>query len=258
MDLGLQDKVVLITGGSDGLGAATAAGVVAEGAAVAICARGAERLEATAERLRAAGGDVLAVPTDVTVPDQIEEFVAQALDRFGRIDALVNNAGVHAGAPFESVTDEAWIADLDLKLMAALRATRAVLPHLRQRGGSIVNVLAVAAKAAGANSMPSSVSRAAGMTFTKALSKEVGADAIRVNAVLVGIIESDQWVRTAAARGVEPEQVHRELAAALGIPLGRVGRSREFGELVTFLVSDRATYVTGTAINIDGGLSAVV
>ena len=171
MDMGLRGKVVLITGGSDGLGAAVAARLVEEGAAVAICARGEERLDRTAARLRELGGDVVAVRTDVTVPGELEHFVASAHDRWGRIDALVNNAGVSAAGPFESVTDELWHQDLDLKLMAALRASRAVLPHLREQdGGAIVNVLAIAAKSPPANSMPSSVSRAAGMAFTKALS----------------------------------------------------------------------------------------
>ncbi|CAN5640340.1 SDR family oxidoreductase [soil metagenome] len=258
MDLGLHGKVVLITGGSDGLGAATAARVVEEGAAVAICARGQERLAATADRLRGLGGDVLAVPTDVTEPEQVDAFVAAAYDRWGRIDGLVNNAGVHAGAPFESVTDEAWHADLDLKLMAALRATRAAMPHLRAHGGSVVNVLAISAKAPGPGSMPSSVSRAAGMAFRKALSKEVGVDGVRANAVLVGILESDQWVRAAAGRGVPVEQVHQEMATALNIPLGRVGRSEEFADVTAFLLSERSSYVSGAAINVEGGLSGAV
>jgi NAD(P)-dependent dehydrogenase (short-subunit alcohol dehydrogenase family) len=258
MDLGLHGKVALVTGGSDGLGAATAARLVEEGASVAICARGEERLERTAARLREVGGDVLAVPTDVTRGADVDRFVAAALERWGRIDALVNNAGVHAGAPFESVTDEQWEADLGLKLQAAIRATRAALPALRAQGGAVVNVLAMAAKAPGAGSMPSSVSRAAGMAFTKALSKEVAADDVRVNAVLVGIIESDQWARRAADRGVPVEQVHQELATGLGIPLGRVGRAAEFADLVAYLVSERSSYVTGTAINVDGGLSPAV
>ncbi|MHB1140034.1 MAG: SDR family NAD(P)-dependent oxidoreductase, partial [Microthrixaceae bacterium] len=177
MDLGLQDKVVLITGGSDGLGAAVAARAAAEGAAVALCARGAERLSRTAERLRDTGADVLAVPADVTDRDQVERFVGAALDRWGRIDGLVNNAGAAAAAALEAITDERWVQDLDLKLHAARHTTIAALPALREHGGSIVNVLAIAAKAPGGSSMPSSVSRAAGMALTMALSREVGADA---------------------------------------------------------------------------------
>jgi len=258
MDLGLQDKVVLVTGGSDGLGAAVAARVAEAGAAVAICARGHERLEQVAERLRSTGADVLAVRADVTDRAQIEQFVQSAGQRWGRIDALVNNAGVSAAGAFESISDDDWDADLQLKLHAARHATIAALPLLRARGGSVVNVLAIAAKAPPGSSMPSSVSRAAGMALTKALSREVGADAVRVNAVLVGVIESDQWVRRAAAQEVPVEEVHAQLVRSLDIPLGRVGRAEEFADLVTYLVSERSTYVTGTAINVDGGLSPVV
>ncbi len=258
MDLGLKDEVVLVTGGSDGLGAAVAARLVEEGAKVALCARGEARLEATAERLRHSGGDVLAVAADVTDRRQIERFAAAALDRWGRIDGLVNNAGAAAAATLEAISDETWTHDLDLKLHAARHTTIAALPALRAGGGSIVNVLAIAAKAPGGSSMPSSVSRAAGMALTKALSREVGADGVRVNAVLVGVIESDQWVRRAAAQEVPVEEVHAQLVRSLDIPLGRVGRAEEFADLVVYLLSARSSYVTGTAINVDGGLSPVV
>lgn len=259
MDLELDGRVVVITGGSDGLGAGLARRLVAEGAAVALCARGADRLERLAAELAATGGgDVLATPLDVTEPGAVESFVEDAVARFGRLDGLVNNAGAAAAHRFDRISDEDWADDLDLKLHAAVRATRTALPHLRHRGGAVLNVLATAAKAPPAASMPSSVSRAAGMAMTKALANEVGPEGVRVNAVLVGLVRSDQWRRMAQSRGVELEQLYTDLAHHSGVPLGRVGRTEEFADLAAFLLSPRAGYVTGTAVNLDGGLSPVV
>jgi NAD(P)-dependent dehydrogenase (short-subunit alcohol dehydrogenase family) len=257
MDLQLRDKVVLVTGGSDGLGAAAVQRLAQEGARVAFCGRSAEKLERV--RAGAAGGQVLAVQADVTRPGDCERFVAEALRAFGRIDALVNNAGTAAGKPFESLDDAAWAADLELKLMGAVRLIRGVLPHLRKAGGgSILNVLAISAKAPGARSAPSSVSRAAGLALTKALSKELGPEGVRVNAVLIGLVESGQWQRRAEASGQTLDALYAQLAQDHGIPLGRVGRSEEFADLVSFLVSPRAAYLSGAAINLDGGLSSAV
>jgi NAD(P)-dependent dehydrogenase (short-subunit alcohol dehydrogenase family) len=259
MDLELGGKVVLVTGGSDGLGAATAHRLVREGARVALCARGAERLEATAASLRDAGGDVLAVRADVARAEDVERFVGAAHAKWGRVDALVNNAGSAAAGAFVSVSDEAWEADLQLKLFGAVRASRLVLPHLQAvGGGAIVNVLSIRAKTPNANSTPSSVTRAAGMALTKALSKEWGVHGIRVNAVLVGMIESAQWEGRAKKAGRPLDVLGVEAAREAGVPLGRLGRAEEFASLVAFLLSPRAGYVSGTAINVDGGLSATV
>src|SRR3954451_3088867 len=256
MDLHLHGSAFLITGGSDGLGAARAERLLEEGANVAICGRDPERLEAARMRLAGRGGDVLAVPADVTRVDDLTRFVTAAADRWQRIDGLVNNAGRSAAGRLEQLSDQDWSDDLELKVLAAVRATRLVLPHLRAGGGgSIVNVLAIAAKTPGAGSMPSSTSRAAGMAMTKALSKELGPDRIRVNAVLIGLIESGQWVRRAEESGRSVEQVYADLLAANDIPLGRIGRAGEFADLIAFLLSDRAAYLTGTAINLDGGTS---
>ena len=170
----------------------------------------------------------------------------------------MHNAGRSAAGKLEETDDALWEGDLQLKLMGAVRLTRMALPHLRQRGGSAVFTLAMAAKAPGAGSAPSSVSRAAGMALTKALSKELAPDGIRVNAILIGLIESGQWVRGAAAAGVALPEYYARLAAGAGIPLGRIGRSEEFADLASFLLSARSSYLTGTAINLDGGLSPVV
>jgi NAD(P)-dependent dehydrogenase (short-subunit alcohol dehydrogenase family) len=259
MDLQLKNTVVLVTGGSDGLGAAACVRLAQEGARVAFCGRSAEKLERTRAAVRATGGEGLAVQADVTRPEDCERFLAESVRAYGRIDALINNAGTAAARPFEAVDDAAWAADLDLKLMAQVRLIRGALPHLRAAGGgSILNVLALAAKAPGARSAPSSVSRAAGMALTKALSKELGPDGIRVNAVLIGLVESGQWERRAAGAGQSAEALYGQLARDNAIPLGRVGRSEEFADLAAFLVSPRAGYLSGTAINLDGGLSSAV
>lgn len=257
MDLELSGKAVLVTGGSSGLGRALCHRLAVEGAGVAFCGRDPERLEATRVELESAGGDVMAVSADVSRPEDRARFVEGAVERWGRIDGLVNNAGTAAAKPLVDIPDEEWEADLQLKLLAAAGLCRLALPHLGN-GGSIVNVLAVAGKAPGASSMPSSVSRAAGMALTKALSKEVGPDGVRVNAVLIGLVESGQWDRMAEASGTPVDRLYESMARNAGIPLGRVGKGEEFADLVAFLLSPRAGYVSGTAINLDGGLSGVV
>jgi NAD(P)-dependent dehydrogenase (short-subunit alcohol dehydrogenase family) len=176
MDLHLHGSAILITGGTDGLGAALAQKLVEEGASVGICGRDPNRLETTRNRLVGLGGDVLAVQADVTRPEQLEYFVDAAAERWGRLDGLVNNAGRSSAGRVEQVTDQEWTGDLELKLLAAVRAVRLTLPHLRAAGGgSIVNVLAVSAKVPGAGSLPTSASRAAGLALTKSTAANGGA-----------------------------------------------------------------------------------
>jgi len=257
VDLQLEGNVVLVTGGSAGLGRAVAHGLVAEGARVVLCARDAQRLSETETALKAAGGEVEAVTADVREPDDLRRFLDVALDRFGRVDGLVNNAGASMAKPLADSTDEEWVDDLTVKVLAAVRLTRMALPALQASGGAVVNVLAVSAKAQAARSSPSSVSRAAGLGLTKTLSKELGSTGVRVNAVLVGFIRSAQWDRVAATTGRPVEDVYRDLAADTGIPLGRVGTAAEFADAVCYLLSRRASYVTGSALHLDGGLSPV-
>jgi NAD(P)-dependent dehydrogenase (short-subunit alcohol dehydrogenase family) len=259
MDLHLDGKVVLITGGTDGLGAALADRLVEEGARVAVCGRDPHRLSATERRLREAGGDALAVQADVTRPADLERFVGAAVARWDRLDGLVNNAGKSAAGPIDQVSDEDWIADLDLKVLAAARCTRLAVPHLvAAGGGAIVNVLNVGARAPGASSLPTTASRAAGLAITKAASKDLGRHGIRVNAVLIGLVQSGQWRRRADATAQSEEELYRQLAEHADIPLGRVGRSEEFADLAAYLLSGRSSYVTGSAINLDGGTSPVI
>ncbi len=255
MQLGLDNKVFVVTGGSDGLGRALARGLVSEGARVALCARSEDKLAETVAALEAAGGDVLGVRADVTRPDDLVALIDRTLERWRRIDGVVNNAGRSAGRPVVDIADEAWTEDLELKLLAAARLVRLAVPHLRANGGSVVNVLSIAARAPGARSAPSSVSRAAGLALTKVLSQELGVDGIRVNAVLIGLVESGQWTRAAAESGTPLPELYAAMADNAGIPLGRVGRAEEFADLVSYLLSPRSSYVSGTAINLDGGLS---
>lgn len=258
MDLELRGKVVLITGGTDGLGLALAQRLVGEGAAVAICGRNEERLAAAEGGLVAQGADVLALRADAEKAEDITQFVQGAVARWGKIDGVVHNAGRSAAGTLEANDDAVWEGDLQLKLMGAVRLIRASLPSLRQSRGAALLTLAMAAKAPGPASEPSSVSRAAGMALMKSLSKELGHDGIRVNAILIGLIESGQWVRAAAAAAMELPPFYARLAANAAIPLGRVGRAEEFADLASFLLSARASYLTGTAINLDGGLSPAV
>jgi NAD(P)-dependent dehydrogenase (short-subunit alcohol dehydrogenase family) len=254
MDLHLNGRVVLITGGTDGLGAALADRLIEEGARVAVCGRDPGRLAATEQRLRDAGGDALVVQADVTRPADLERFVAAAVDRWGRLDGLVNNAGRSSAGPVDQVSDEDWIADLNLKVLGAVRGTRLAVPHLvAAGGGAIVNVLAVSARTPGASSLPTAASRAAGLAITKAASKDLGRHGIRVNAVLIGIVASGQSRRRAAAAGQSEEELYRQIGQ--NIPLGRIGRPGEFADLAAYLLSDRSSYVTGSAINLDGGTS---
>ena len=262
MDLGLTGKVAIVTGGSEGIGRATAASLGREGARVVIAARRAEVLEQVATALSGEhDATIIPVAADVRQAADVERLIATTIERFGRLDILVNNAGTSAAGPFSSVTDEAWQADLDLKLFAAIRACRLALPHLRAAGGgSIINLLNIGAKQPGASSVPTSVSRAAGLALTKALSKEFAADNVRVNAVLIGMIKSGQnertWQRTSPDSSLE--EFYAASAKQRGIPLGRVGEAEETGDLIAFLASARAAYISGVAINMDGGLSAVV
>ena len=260
MDLGLEGKVAIVTGGSAGIGRAVAACLAREGARVAIGARRAEVLEQAADALREqTGGDILPIPADVSKDEDVRRLVEGAAERFGRLDILVNNAGTSAAAGFEKVGDDAWQEDLDLKLFAAIRSVRLAVPRLeRAGGGSIVNVVNIGAKAPPGASLPTSVSRAAGIALTKALSKELAPRQIRVNAVCIGVIKSDQWTRRATALGQDLDDYYASVVSQRGVPLGRIGEAEEVGDLVTFLVSERGRYITGTAINVDGGISPVV
>ncbi len=254
MELGLKNKTAIITGGSKGIGFSTALHLAKEGANVAIFARDEAYLEKAANRIKEeTGRDVFYLAKDVTKKDDCYSLVEETAKHFNGIDILINNAGTSMAFPFEEFESDVWETDLDLKLFAAIHCSKAALPYLKKQGGAIVNVTASMAKTPGASSMPTSVSRAAGMAFTKALSKDVGKYGIRVNTVCIGLIRSDQiekkWKRLYP--DLSWEQFSR--LEEHQVPLGRIGETEEAAKVITFLVSDAASYISGTSINIDGG-----
>lgn len=260
MNLGLRDGTFLITGGTAGLGLGLAQTLATEGARVAICGRDPERLVAATAQLEQSGGEVLAMQTDVTELDQLTDAFAQIGAKWGVLDGIVNNAGIATGGMFADVDDATWGFDFDLKLRAITRTVRLGIPLLEKssRSASVLNVLSVYARFQPAGSMPSSVFRAGGLALTKGLSHELGPAGIRVNAALIGFVHSDQWVRGAEAANQSIAEFEAGRAAKMRIPLGRAGTTEEFADVAAFLLSERASYLTGTALNIDGGLSAVI
>jgi 3-oxoacyl-[acyl-carrier protein] reductase len=257
VELGLKGKVAVVTGGTEGIGRATALRLAREGAKVAICARRQEPLDQTAAEIKKAGAEVLTVSADMSKAADIERFMKAVIDRFGRIDILVNNAGTSARGKFLEIEDKTWNSDIELKVFGAIRCTRLAVPHMKKHGGGrIVNITISSAKQPGAESYPTSVSRAAGLALTKALSKEYAADNILVNTVCIGKIKSGQHERRYTREGKKAEDYYREVSK--DIPLGRVGEAEEVASVITFLVSDAASYVTGTSVNLDGGISGTL
>jgi len=260
MDIKLDGRSAVITGGSKGLGLAVATQFAASGADVAILARRPDVLEeAKASIAKTAKGRVAAFACDVSKPDEIEAAFAQVTEALGKVDIVVNNAGASRALPFMSITDAMWQEDFDLKLFGAIRLTRLAWPQMiERRWGRVINVLNIGAKAPRANGAPTAVTRAAGMALTKILAGEGAPHNVLVNALLVGQIDSDQWVRRHAAAGTNEPYEDYIKGLATDIPLGRLGQAQEFAATACFLCSDQAGYITGTALNVDGGRSPVV
>jgi NAD(P)-dependent dehydrogenase (short-subunit alcohol dehydrogenase family) len=260
MILSATGRTVLITGGSEGLGLATAIAYARAGAKVAILARRQQQLDEARGKIAAAGtGEVCAVSCDVTSASDLERAHATVVSTLGGVDVLINNAGKAQAFAFEGVSDEVWQSDIDLKLFAAIRLTRLVWPGMKERRwGRVINVLNTFAKAPLPNTAPTSVTRAAGLALTKVLGSEGAPHNILVNALLVGLIESEQIARFHAASG--SPKPYDEFVAGMGekIPIGRIGRAEEFASAALFLGSEAASYLTGTSINVDGGSCPVV
>jgi 3-oxoacyl-[acyl-carrier protein] reductase len=258
LQIDLSGRTAIVTGGSKGIGLAVATRLTASGADVAILARGREALDQAVKAIRAtARGRLVAAQGDVAVAADVKRAFDEVMAAFGKIDIVVNNAGTSRTAAFDAVTDEMWREDFDQKLFAAIRLTRLVWPQMKERRwGRIINVLNIGAKAPRPGSAPTSVTRAAGMALTKVLAGEGAPHNVLVNALLVGFIEADQHVQRAARLGTELNDYYRERGKE--VPLGRIGRAEEFANIACFLVSDAGSYITGTAINVDGGRSSVV
>jgi 3-oxoacyl-[acyl-carrier protein] reductase len=256
VNLGLEGGRALVTGGSKGLGAAIARELVSEGVRVAICSRSEDEVRAAAEEL----GVAYAQPADVTDPEQVRDFVARSAEALGGIDFLVNNAGGAHPGNFQSLTDENWSADYDVKVFSLIRCCREVLPHMRAAGGGrIVNIGAVYSRYPDPTFFATSVNRAAGNSFTKALALEVAKDGVLVNGVNIGFVITPQWDNIHKRRA--PDVPREEFFAAFArqeVPLGRFGTPDEVSGLVTFLLSERASYITGASIDVAGGMGKYV
>ena len=255
-DLGLKDKVILITGGSDGLGYASAELLSSQGANVVICGRRGDYLKEKADIItERTKNQVLAIQADVSKADDCKKLVEETISNFKKINVLVNNAGASAAGLFEDVTDKNWEDDINLKLMSTVRMCRLVIPYMKSNEeGVIINATIGGGKAPNAGSLPTTVSRAAGINLTKSLANEYAKNNIRVNTICIGLIKSAQWDRRSGAGSVD----ELYLKMAKKVPMGKVGEEMDYANLVAFLSSKRSSYITGTAINLDGGLCPVV
>lgn len=258
MDLGLKGKAALVAAASQGMGRAIARNLAREGARVAICARNKEPLEAAAAAIRKeTRAEVVAVPADVSRLADATAFVDRARAAFGGVDILVINAGGPPTGRFEALTEEQWAKAYDLTLMSAVRLARAAVPSMRSRGGgSIVAITSITVKQPLDDLLLSNAMRSAVVGLVKTLSRELAPDRIRVNAIAPGLVATDRLIELhknrAEREGRSVEDVGKE--EAMAIPLGRFGKPEEIADFVTYLVSDRASYVTGNVIQVDGGM----
>jgi 3-oxoacyl-[acyl-carrier protein] reductase len=254
MDLGLKGKTALVTASSKGMGKACALGLAAEGARVVMCARTESELTAAADEVRArTGGEVLAMTADVTRAEQVKALVARARDAFGGVDVLVANAGGPPRGVFQDLADEQWYGAFEVSLLSVVRLIREVLPGMRQRRwGRIITIQSTSVKEPIPGLDLSNAVRPGTAGLMKTLSRDLGRDNILVNTVCPGRILTDRLLSGARQAGLPPEEYARQVGA--DVPLGRVGTAEEFANVVVFLASERASYVTGVAIQVDGGL----
>jgi 3-oxoacyl-[acyl-carrier protein] reductase len=257
MDLGLKDKVALVVASSRGLGRAVAEELAAEGALLVLCARDAETLAHTAAEIaESSGAHILAVPADVTVVNDIKRVVESGTERFGGIDILVTNAGGPPAGTFEQLTREQWEEAARLTLFSAIELARQVLPGMKERRwGRILNITSIAVKQPVENLMLSNSLRAGLTGFARTLANEVAAQGITVNNILPGYTRTERLEELAQMMADKQGISAKEFSAIWEkeIPMGRLGEPREFAALAAFLVSERASYITGTSIQVDGG-----
>lgn len=258
MDLGIKGRSAIVTGASRGIGRETARQFLEEGVRVTICGRNTETLEQTrAELLKATGGEIHAVTADMTKPDDIARLVESAKKQFGGVDILVNNAGQMYSGRFDVMTDAGLKEQLETKLFGFLRAIRLVHPLMKaQRWGRIVNLIGGAGKEPDPYMFGSGITNSGLLNITKSLSTEFGEDGILVNAVCPGWVDTNLWRRNAqglaAELGAQSEEEARRRAARKN-SLNRFGRPEELANAIVFLCSERASYITGVSLNLDGG-----
>lgn len=255
MDLNLDDKAAIVTGGSRGIGKAIAMALAREGCRVALCARSEGELTATTREIRdETGADVFSRSADITRAGEVEAFVDAAADAFGRLDVLVNNAGGNRRKPFVETTNEDWSDIIELNLTGHLRCTRAAIPHLRESGGgSIIFISSIFGREAGGAGLSIYNTTKSGIiSAAKIIALELAGENIRVNTVAPGSIRfpGGSWDRRVRS---DPEGM--KVFVEENIPLGRFGRAEEVADLVTYLASERASLITGACINADGGQS---
>jgi len=259
MDLGLKDRVALVAASSQGLGKAVAFGLAREGARLALCSRNAAAVEATAESIREeTGAEVFAAATDVTREEEVRRLVKQTIERFGRIDICVTNAGGPPAKPFDATTVEDWRRAIDFNLMSTLFFAREVLPGMRdQRWGRLITITSLTVKQPVDNLILSNSVRAAVAGLVKSLSNEYAPFNVLVNNVCPGYTATDRLVELsstlAKSSGVAPEEIEKRWTSQ--IPLRRLARPEEFADAVVYLSSERASYITGQSIAIDGGFA---
>ena len=263
MDLGLKDKVAVITGGSIGIGLAVAQALAREGVHLVLCAREPERLAQVATAIaQESGVQVVGIPADISQPDAIEQVMAAAADAFGGVDILINNAGTGSNEKVMDAPDAKWQYYWDLHVMAAVRLARAVVPLMRQRGGGVIlHNASICAKQPLDYEPIYNVTKAALMMFSKCLSNELIGDNIRVNCVNPGLILTPDWIKTAKQLTAETGgswEDYLDQIAKRNAPIGRFGTPEELADFFVFLCSPRASYCVGSTYYVDGGWLNVV
>jgi 3-oxoacyl-[acyl-carrier protein] reductase len=264
MDLGLSDRACIVTGGSRGIGRATALALAREGAAVLLAARDAGALSEVAQACRDVGGRAEALALDITGVEAGERLVGECLERFDRIDALVNNAGTSAVRTAEELTDDEWQLQWELHVMAPMRLMRCAAPAMAERGwGRIVNVSSSSGKRPGQRNIAYSVTKAAELSLSRAFADMYASRGVLVNAIAPGPVQSELWMapggladQVARVRGTSRDAVLESTAA--GVPIGRFGTELEIAGVIAFLCSEAASYVAGAAWSVDGGIVQVI